>query len=71
MKEKKQEKFNSTKAKAEINKLLKVYRLKKDDLEWGNDDWEISLVQEELDGYAKRIKVLKAEVRKYEKSVEV
>ena len=65
------ETFDPNEAKAEINRLLKVYRIKKDDLEWADDDWEISEVQEELDGYARRIKVLKSQVRKYEQSAEV
>jgi flagellar biosynthesis chaperone FliJ len=63
--------FDPNEAKAEINRLLKVYRVKKDDLEWADDEWEISEVQEELDGYARRIKVLKSQMRKYEQSVEV
>lgn len=69
--EKNQEEFNLEEAKAEINRLLKVYRVKKDDLEWANDDWETSEIQEELDGYAKNIKILKAKVREFEQSIEV
>jgi hypothetical protein len=67
----KQEEFNLKDTKAEINRLLKVYRIKKDDLEWADDDWEVGEIQEELDGYAQKIKVLKVKVREYEKSVKV
>ena len=63
--------FNIKEAKAEIDKLLKAYRVKKDDLEWADDDWEVGEIQEELDNYARKIKVLKSKVREYEKSVEV
>jgi polyhydroxyalkanoate synthesis regulator phasin len=63
--------FNLEEAKVEINRLLRVYRIKKDDLEWADDDWEVGEIQEELDGYARKIKVLKAKVREYEKSVKV
>ncbi|NEW60409.1 hypothetical protein GSY74_03865 [Sulfurovum sp. bin170] len=66
-----QEEFNSEDAKAEINRLLRVYRVKKDDLEWADDDWEVSEIQEELDGYAREIKILKSQVRKHEQSVGV
>ena len=62
--------FNLVEAKAEIDRLLKAYRVKKDDLEWADDDWEVGEIQEELDGYARKIKVLKFKVREYEKSVE-
>jgi flagellar biosynthesis chaperone FliJ len=68
---KKTEEFNLENTKAEIDRLLKVYRMKKDDLEWADDDWEVGEIQEELDGYAQKIKVLKAKVREYEKSVKV
>ena len=67
--EKKQENFNLEETKAEINRLLKAYRIKKDDLEWADDDWEIGEIQEELDEYARKIKVLKSKVREYEKSI--
>ncbi|SFV71849.1 hypothetical protein MNB_SV-13-263 [hydrothermal vent metagenome] len=70
IKEDNQEEFNIDKAKAEINRLLQVYRIKKDDLEWADDDWEIGEIQEELESYAKKIKVLKAKVREYEQSIE-
>jgi hypothetical protein len=63
------DKVNLEEAKAEINRLLKVYRIKKDDLEWADDDWEVGEIQEELDGYARRIRVLKSKVREYEKLV--
>jgi len=63
--------FNIEEAKAEINKLLKLYRTKKDDLEWADDDWEQGEIQEELDNYALKIRVLKSKVREYEKLIEV
>ncbi len=63
--------FNLKEAKAEINRLLSAYRIKKDDLEWADDDWEVGEIQEELDGYARKIKLLKSKVREYEKVVEV
>ena len=66
--EESQDEFNIEEAKADIEKLLKSYRTKKDDLEWADDDWEVSEIQEDLDGYAKQIKLLKAKVRKYEKA---
>ncbi|HIO95192.1 MAG TPA: hypothetical protein EYG67_00030 [Campylobacterales bacterium] len=58
--------FNAQETKATIEKLLKAYRTKKDDLEWADDEWESSEIQEELDGYAKKIKILKAQLREHE-----
>jgi len=49
--------------KADIERLLKAYRTRKDDLEWADDEWEVSEIQEELDDYAKNIKLLKAKVK--------
>ena len=57
-------KFNIEDAKEEINQLLAKYRVRKDELEWANDDWEESEIQEELDGYAKKIKLLKAQIKR-------
>lgn len=56
--------FNIEDAKEEINQLLAKYRVRKDELEWANDDWEESEIQEELDGYAKKIKILKAQIKR-------
>ncbi|MCH9740056.1 MAG: hypothetical protein K0U38_04335 [Epsilonproteobacteria bacterium] len=58
--------FNLDEVKAHIEKLLMVYRTKKDELEWADDDWEVSEIQEELDSYAKDIRELKLKVREYE-----
>ncbi len=52
--------------KAKIEKLLATYRAKHDELEWADDEWESSEIQEELDAYAKEIKKLKAQVRELE-----
>lgn len=63
--------FNIEDAKEEINQLLAKYRVRKDELEWANDDWEESEIQEELDGYAKKIKLLKAQIKEYEQMLKV
>jgi len=52
--------------KAKIEQLLATYRAKHDELEWADDEWESSEIQEELDAYAKEIKKLKAQVRELE-----
>jgi len=52
--------------KAKIEQLLTQYRAKHDELEWADDEWESSEIQEELDAYAKEIKKLKAKVRELE-----
>jgi len=59
--------FSVEEAKSEIERLLKAYRVKKDDLEWADDDWEVGEIQEELDQYAIKIKRLKAKIREHEK----
>ena len=59
--------FGVEEAKSEIERLLKAYRVKKDDIEWADDDWEVSEIQEELDQYAIKIKRLKAKIREHEK----
>lgn len=63
--------FNIEDAKEEINQLLAKYRVRKDELEWANDDWEESEIQEDLDGYAKKIKLLKAQIKEYEQMLKV
>jgi outer membrane murein-binding lipoprotein Lpp len=54
--------------KAKIEQLLASYRAKHDELEWADDEWESSEIQEELDRYAKEIKKLKAQVRELEQA---
>lgn len=61
--------FSIEKTKEEINQLLAKYRTRKDELEWVSDDWEEGEIQEELDGYARQIKVMKAQIKKYEQSL--
>ena len=63
--------FNVENAKIEIEELLKKYRTRKDELEWADDEWEESEIQEELDGYAKKINTIKAQIKEYNKSVNV
>ncbi len=57
---------NIEEIKAKIEQLLTAYRAKHDELEWADDEWESSEIQEELDVYAKKIKKLKAQVRELE-----
>ena len=61
--------FNVEGAKGEIAHLLEQYRTRKDELEWVSDDWEEGEIQEELDGYAKRIKSIKVQIKEYEKTL--
>ena len=61
--------FSVESTKEEINQLLAKYRTRKDELEWVSDDWEEGEIQEELDGYARQIKVMKAQIKKYEQSL--
>ncbi len=63
--------FNLESANSEIEQLLKIYRERKDELEWADDEWEESEIQEELDGYAKKINSIKAQIKEYNKSVKV
>ncbi len=51
--------------KEEIEKLIKIYRKRKEELQWADDEWEVSEIQEDLDRYARDIKKLKAKVKKY------
>jgi len=64
--ETKEKSFDIIEVKKQIEKLLAVYRSRKDDLEWADDDWAVDEINEELDQYAKEIKVLKTKVRKLE-----
>ena len=61
--------FSVESTKEEINQLLAKYRTRKDELEWVSDDWEEGEIQEELDGYARQIKVMKAQIKRYEQSL--
>ena len=61
--------FSVEEANGEIAQLLKKYRTRKDELEWVSDDWEEGEIQEELDGYAKRIKSIKVQIKEYEKTL--
>ncbi len=63
--------FNLESANSEIEQLLKIYRERKDELEWADDEWEESEIQEELDGYARKINSIKAQIKEYNKSVKV
>ena len=62
------EAFNLEKVKAEIDTLLATYRSKKEELEWADDDWEVSEIQEELDVYANKIRQLKSKVKEFEQA---
>ncbi len=51
--------------KEKIENLLKMYHKRKEELQWADDEWDISEIQEDLDNYAKEIKKLKAKIKKY------
>ncbi len=53
--------------KQKIEKLLETYHARKEELQWADDDWEIGEIQEDLDGYAREIKKLKAKIKEYQK----
>jgi hypothetical protein len=61
--------FSVESTKEEINQLLAKYRTRKDELEWVSDDWEEGEIQEELDGYARQIKIMKTQIKEYEQSL--
>jgi len=52
--------------KKRIEELLNSYNARKEDLQWADEDWEIGEIQEDLDGYAKEIKKLKAKIHEYQ-----
>jgi hypothetical protein len=52
--------------KKKIDKLLMKYNKRKEDAQWAEDDWEISLIQEDLDGFAREITKLQAKVKEYQ-----
>ena len=53
--------------KQKIEQLLETYHARKEELQWADDDWEVGEIQEDLDGYAREIKKLKAKIKKYQK----
>ncbi len=52
--------------KKRIEELLNSYNARKEDLQWADEDWEVGEIQEDLDGYAKEIKKLKAKIHEYQ-----
>ena len=52
--------------KERIENLVKIYHKRKEELQWADDEWEVSEIQEDLDNYAKEIKRLKAKVKEYQ-----
>ncbi len=52
--------------KEKIENLIKLYHQRKEELQWADDEWEVSEIQEDLDNYAREIKKLKAKVKKYQ-----
>ena len=52
--------------KRKIEKLLETYHTRKEELQWADDDWEVSEIQEDLDGYAREIKKLKQQIKNIE-----
>lgn len=55
--------------KERINNLLKNYRVKHDELELAQEEWDIGEIQEDLANYTKEINILKKKVNVLEKSV--
>jgi hypothetical protein len=51
--------------KRKIEKLLETYHARKEELRWADDEWEVSEIQEDLDGYAREIKILKAKIKRH------
>ncbi len=54
--------------KQKIEKLLETYHARKEELQWADDDWEVGEIQEDLDGYAREIKKLKAKIKEYKQT---
>jgi uncharacterized coiled-coil DUF342 family protein len=50
----------------EVASLKTRYKTTKEKLEWADDDWAADEINEELDQYAKEIKILKTKVREFE-----
>ena len=47
---------------AKIEKILAQYRIKHDELEWAEEEWDIGEIQEDLAMYSKEINILKKKV---------
>jgi predicted RNase H-like nuclease (RuvC/YqgF family) len=54
--------------KERLNILLKDYRVKHDELELAEEEWDIGEIQEALANYTKEINILKKKVHLLEKS---
>ena len=54
--------------KVKINNLLTEYRLKHDELDLAEEEWDIGEIQEALANYTKEINTLKKKVHELEKS---
>jgi len=54
--------------KERINNLLKAYRLKRDELELAEEEWDIGEIQEDLSTYTREINILKKKVHLLEQS---
>jgi hypothetical protein len=58
--------FDIVEVKERIEKLLIVYRAKKDELELAEEEWDIGEIEVSLEECEKEIKLLKEKVRKFE-----
>ena len=54
--------------KVKINNLLTEYRLKHDELDLAEEEWDIGEIQEALSNYTREINILKKKVHVLEKS---
>ena len=54
--------------KERISNLLKEYRVKHDELDLAEEEWDIGEIQEALANYTKEINILKKKVHVLEKS---
>ena len=54
--------------RVKINTLLGKYRLKHDELELAEEEWDIGEIQEDLANYTKEINILKKRLHELEKS---
>ena len=52
--------------KSRIEELLNTYHIRKEDLKWTDEEWEIGEIQEELEGNTKEIKKLKLKIHEYQ-----
>jgi len=46
----------------EVAELKKMYKAEKEKIEWADDDWEESMIQEEMDKYATKIRALNQQI---------